>query len=196
MVIFRAFVFLILLGGMIGSVNAQSFDFNLSDDSAEAKLMLPLGFGDLGRSLWDISLLYKDSDSRDKDDNLVGGLGFEVVGEAGTDAPGLEFGIGMKGYYGEAEDSDIGAFTLGGMLRYAPPSFSRFFGIARLNYAPKIVSFRDAERFWAVEVRIGYESLPTAEIYVGYRDVEAKIENKNADVEVDKSAYVGVALHF
>jgi len=192
---FRVFIFFILLSGMIGSVNAQSFDFNLSDESAEAKLMLPLGFGSLGQSQWDISLLYKDSDSG-KDDNLVGGLGFEVVGEAGSDAPGLEFGVGMKGYYGEADEDDIGAFTLGGMLRYSPPSLSRFFGIARLNYAPKIVSFRDAERFWAVEARMGYEILPTAEIYIGYRDVEAKIEDKNSDVEVAKGAYIGVTFHF
>ncbi len=184
------FVFLFVVN--CGAVMAQSIDFNLSDESAEAAFIGPINGTGFGRSSYDISLLYSDKDA---DDNWMTGLGFTVAGEAGADAPGLEFGVGIKAYLLEVAKNDVVAIPLGGHIRYAPPRFSRFFAMVSLFYAPKIVTFNDGDDFLRTGVQLGYEILPQTDLYVGYRNVEVELKD-GPDVTVDEAWHVGLKLTF
>ena len=67
---------------------------------------------------------------------------------------------------------DNSAIALGaGIFTYIPnislPVFIRIEG----EYAPKILSFNDAERFSRVDTQIGYTPIVNAEIFAGYRNI-------------------------
>jgi hypothetical protein len=182
-----------LLMGCATTVSAQSLDFSLSNDSALLDYSSPLQLGGFGRSSWDVSFLYKDNDIGD--DNVMGGLGLMVAGDAGTDAPGLEFGAGFKMFVADVAIYDVSALTLHGLVRYAHPAYSRFFMAVELDYSPDIVTFQDGERFLGTAARFGYEILPEADIYVGYRSYEVDIEN-GPDVDIEQGGHVGLRLTF
>lgn len=172
--------------------SAQSLDVNLNDDTVEVKVGMPLNWGGFGRSSWDVGMLYHDTD---RDSNWLFTLGAQVQGAAGADAPGLEFGAGMKLFVADVNQYDVSAATLGVGLRYAPPAASRFYAALSGYYAPDIVTFSDGEDFFAGELRFGYEILPEAEIYLGYRNIEAGIKNKQ-DATVAEGWLVGLKILF
>ena len=45
------------------------------------------------------------------------------------------------------------------------------------------------------DIRVEYELLPTANVYVGYRSIEADIKNRD-NVEIDNSAIIGLRFKF
>jgi predicted porin len=66
---------------------------------------------------------------------------------------------------------------------------------ASLFYAPSIVAFGDADQMYEFEMRVEYELLPTANVYLGYRSIKADIKNRK-DITVDESAVVGLRFKF
>lgn len=171
---------------------AQSLDVNLNDDTGQATVSMPLSLGGFGRSSWDAGFLYHEANNSD---NWAVSLGAVVQGAAGGDAPGLEFGAGMRIYVVDTGQKDVTAVPLGLQVRYAPPAFSRFFGELDGYYAPDIVTFNDGKDFFAGQVRLGYEILPEAEIYVGYRNIEAGIK-KQQDATVAEGGFLGLKIIF
>ncbi|NOY63663.1 MAG: hypothetical protein GXP10_11050, partial [Gammaproteobacteria bacterium] len=135
------------------------------------------------------------------DDDVVGFAGAQILDEVGSGSPGLKLGIGTRAYFASIEDSDIGAVTLGALLRYSPPSIDRLAFTANIFHAPKIVAFLDAEKFTAFSAAIEYDLFPQATVYVGYRKVKAyvkeNVKNSKRDyVEIDASAHLGVRISF
>ncbi len=178
--------------GFPAVTSAQSLDINLNDDTVQGVLALPLPWGGFGRSSWDLGVLYHEAE---RDDNWLFTLGAQVQGAAGADAPGLEFGAGLKLFVADVNQKDVAAATLGIGVRYAPPAFSRFYGSLSGYYAPDIVTFNDGEDFFAGDFRFGYEILPEAELYLGYRNIEAGIKN-GQDATVAEGWLVGMKILF
>lgn len=171
---------------------AQSLDMNLSNNTVEGVFAAPVSGTGLGRSSYDVSVLFSE---RDDDNNWMLGGGFTVTGEAGSDAPGLEFGVGVKAYTMEVAKYDVTAIPLGGHIRYAPPGMNRLFFKASLYWAPEIVTLYDGDQFLYITSRVGYEILPTADLYLGYRNIDVDIKNRD-DVRVAESWMLGVQLTF
>jgi len=170
---------------------SQSLDLGLSDDTALLRYTMPISYSSAGRTDADFGLLYTEAN------DVMMMAGIAMSGEAGSQAPGLYGGVGFR-VYGVSMDNgaDVGSITLGGMLRYVPPTLNRVGLVAQLNYGPDVTTSGDADRFWDFNARIEFEVLPAAAVYIGYRDVEARLESSGLEVELDKGAHVGLRMSF
>lgn len=183
---------MVLFLSALSSVSfARSFDINLSSDAAQFKYGSHVGGTNFGRSEMNIGFLFNE------DDAYLAEIGLLVIDEAGSKTPGLELGVGPKFWFGGSDDADvdISGIGLGGQLRYKNMRYPRIIYGFSLFYAPGIVSFMDADNILEYDLRVEYELLPTANVYVGIRSIEADIKNRN-DVEIDESAIIGLRFNF
>jgi hypothetical protein len=173
------------------SLYARSLDINLSNDSAQFKYASLVGATTFGRTEVGYGFLYNN------DHDLLGEISLLVIDEAGSKSPGLELGVGPKLYIAEPDDPSVSfvAIGLGGQMRYKNLQVPRVVYGASLFYAPSIVAFGDADQMYEFEMRIEYELLPTANVYLGYRSIQADIKNRK-DITVDESAVVGLRFKF
>ncbi len=178
--------------------NAREIDLSLSNDTALIRYATPISYSGSGKTDLDVGFMYTESDNV----MILGGI--EMMGEAGSHAPGLHFGVGIKGY-GVSLDSgdDVGSVTLGAKGWYVPPQINRLGLVAQLYFGPDITTFGDAEKFWDFSGRAEYEVLPEAAVYVGYRNVRARLERNvpgnpgnSRDVDLDKGWHIGVRMSF
>lgn len=179
-----------LLGGALASntSSAASFDINLSNDSAQVRYATVIGGSTLGRTETSASLLYTDSEK------YVADLGLLVIDVAGSKSPGLELGVGPKFYYADGDNGTAVAIGLGGQLRYKIPGLQRVnFGMDAY-YAPNIVAFADASSMYEFGLRAGYEILPTADAYIGYRRIHADFDAGNETL--DEAIIFGLKVSF
>lgn len=173
------------------SVLADEVDLSLSNDTALLRYISPISYSGYGRTDAAFGVMYTEAN-----DYLLS-AGIEMVGEAGSQAPGLNGGINIE-LYGASLDYgyDIGALAIGGKVWYVPPSMSRLGFVAQLNYAPNVTTFGDASRFSDFSTRVEYEVFPDAAVYVGYRKVTARIENTTINVNLDKGWHGGIRISF
>ncbi len=169
---------------------AREFDLSLSNDTAMILFATPINYSGSGHTDVNAGLMYTESN----DVMIMGGI--EMMGEAGSHAPGLHFGVGVKGY-GVALDSgaDVGSVAIGGKGWYVPPKLSRMGLVGQIYFGPDITTFGDADRFWEVSGRIEYEVIPEAAIYVGYREIETRLKT-GMDVALDKGWHIGLRMSF
>ncbi len=172
-----------------GAAVADAVDISLGSDTGQVKYILPLSYSGYGRTDVEFGFLYTESD------DVMLTTGLHVRGEAGSHAPGLSFGVGIKAFVVSVGDKDLAALTLGGEARFVLPSLSRLSSVAFFNYAPSIVSFGDAEKFSEFGLQVEYEVFPETAVYGGYRKITADIEN-GSDADLDKNGHVGIRLTF
>lgn len=125
-------------------------------------------------------------------------LGLNVVGQS-NDVAGLSASIGGRFYSASAKPegsgkNELAALALGTDIRYKFPD--KPIGLAAYGYyAPKIVSFLDADRLSEVGLRAEYQILSQAYVYVGYREIRATLEN-GPDLTVDNGGHIGLRIQF
>lgn len=169
---------------------ARELDLSLSNDTAMLRYATPISYSGYGQTSADVGFMYTESD----DFMIVGGIG--MMGEAGSHAPGLHFGVGARGYGVSLDNgADLGAVALGGTGWFVPPEFNRMGLVAQFYFAPDVTTFGDADRLWDFSSRAEYEVLPEAALYVGYRNVRARLKNR-PDVDLDKGWHIGLRMSF
>jgi len=174
--------------GFSANTSAASFDLNLNNKSAQVRFASVIGGTTMGRTETSVGFLYNDEEKYVLDISLL------VVDVAGSKSPGLEIGVGPKFYFADGDKGEAIAIGLGGRLRYKIPAIQRLnFGLEGY-YAPDIVAFANADNMYEVEFRTGYEILPTADIYAGYRRIRAKFDL--GDETLDESIMFGFKLSF
>jgi hypothetical protein len=171
------------------TVLADTVDVNLRDNSAQFQYFASMGRDTLGKAEMHAGVLYVDKK------NLLGDLGILVRDEVGKKAPGISVGVGIKGLTAKANDHNVAALAIGGMVRYAPLPDHRFGIIGQLYFSPNIVTFGDADRYTETGVRFEYEIIPQAAAYLGYRNVKFGLQ-AYPDVRLDEGGYVGVRIMF
>ena len=170
------------------SSTAATFDINLSNESAQIRYATVIGGSTLGRTESSVALLYTDSEKYVVDFSLL------VIDVAGSKSPGLEVGVGPKFFYANGDNGNAVAIGLGGQLRYKIPGLQRVnFGIDGY-YAPNIVSFADASNMYEIGLRLGYEILPTADVYTGYRRIHANYDL--GEETLDEAVVFGLRVSF
>jgi hypothetical protein len=189
-----------LCAGLLGfsqGASARAIDINLNDDTAQFRYIAFDGrAGGFGKREMDIGLLYTT------DDDYVGMFGAQVIAEAGSASPGLEAGIGFKVFGARTERGNIKAnifsLAIGGQLRFSLPPHRRILLGAEGYYSPKVVTFADADNFSYVSASIGYELLPRASVYIGYRDIRAKLDRGNfrGTRKIENGGHIGVKFEF
>jgi hypothetical protein len=178
---------LMLVGAQAG---ARELDLSLSNDTALLRYATPISYSGYGHTDADFGFMYTESN----DVMVLGGI--EMMGEAGSYAPGMHMGVGIKGYGVTLDGGDnVGSITLGVKGWYIPPEMSRMGVVAKFNFGPNVTTFGDAEKFWDFSTHVEYEVLPEAAVYVGYRNVRARL-TKGRNAYLDKGWHLGLRMSF
>ena len=179
----RSIVFALLAAASF-SAAAGSVDLNLSNHSIEAKFYANAGAAD-----WTFGALY-NRDTRDRALNV----GLLATGDSAIGNSRFEGGLGGKLYSVTVGSSDVLALALGGQVRWFPGNGSFALG-AYAFYAPHVVTLLDGQRFFDIGVRAEVEVIRNSFLYVGYRQVQAELDNQ-VKLNVDKGAFVGMQIKF
>lgn len=133
----------------------------------------------------------KGENDLNKDASLTS-ANFRVIGETGNEK--LSVGMGMKVTMVDNDiDDDFIVIPLGVHAKYKVSSKLSVDG--SIYYAPSVLSFSDAKRFFSSEVNVNYQVVNNGFAYLGARRIDTKYENKN-DIEFDKSLYAGFKFLF
>jgi hypothetical protein len=172
-----------LLAAASFSAAAGSVDFNLSNHTIEAKY-----YSNAGAADWTFGGLY----NRDTKDRAVN-VGLLATGDSAMGNSRIEGGLGGK-LYSVTVGKDVLALALGGQLRWFPGNGSFAVG-TYVFYAPRVVTVLDGKSFFDIGVRAEVEVIRNSFVYVGYRQVQAELDN-NTKLNVDKGAFVGMQIKF
>lgn len=171
---------------------AQGMDINLGNKSAAFRYNAFVGGSTFGRTELNFGFLYNS------DKNRYGDVGLLVVDQAGSKAPGLEVGIGPRVMvlWDNDRDAKGAVISLGGRLNYKPQKLKRMRAGIEGYYAPTITSFMDSKNAYYLEARLGYEVLPTATAYVGYRRIYASFNKDKGSGSIDNTGMLGIQITF
>jgi len=175
-----------------GLATAQGMDINLGNKSASFRYNAFVGGSTFGRTELNFGFLYNS------DKNRYGDVGLLVVDQAGSKAPGLEVGIGPKVMFLWDNDRDAkgAVIALGGRLNYKPQKLNRLRAGLEGYYAPNITSFIDSKSAYYLEARLGYEVLPTATAYIGYRRIYGSFNKDYGSGTLDNTGMLGIQFRF
>ena len=168
-----------------GPVMADSLDINLSNHTVEGTYATNWRAAE-----FNTGILYNN----DRDD-WVASAGLLTSGQKMNNQTRIEGGLGGKIFGASVSNNDVLALGLGGQFRVFPNNGPVGFG-AYAYYAPDIVSFMDAKKFWEAGARVELEIVKkSANLYVGYRKVRANLDNGSHQT-VDSGGNVGVKISF
>lgn len=175
-------------------VLADSIDLNINDDSMRAVYEADMGSANKGLAL-DAGYYYNDSESASRSDADMMHVGLHVTGDNWSQSGVFNIKVGGRMIYTSlASNVDVMALGLGGEVRFSPV---RRVGIgASAYYAPRIATFLDGERYSEYGVKLDYQLLTQAFVYVGYRQINVEVENIGDKIELDDSAHLGLKLLF
>ncbi len=171
------------------SALADSLDLNLSGDAVQFTYGRSSRAADLtAGALWK----YKQNDSSS---GWAAHLGFLASGEQASRESKWQAAVGGRLYFARVGSTDALALALGGRFRWSPGDAPVGFG-AYGFFAPDIVAGLDVRRFWEAGAQVELEVVRnTANVYVGYRKMEMRLENE-VDMTLDKGGHVGLRIVF
>jgi len=183
---------LLLLSTASTIAAADNIDLNLRDEAIRATYSMELKSGGFSGLSGELGVLYSE-DKKKLNDTLYH-AGLHVSGENWSQSGTFDISIGTRFYYTSPANLDLSAMAIGGAVRFSP---AHRFGIGgHFYYAPDITSFQDAKTFSEAGIRIDYQLLPQAFVYVGYRTIEVDIVDGPKNVELDDDAHVGIKMLF
>lgn len=133
----------------------------------------------------------------DEDKGDLGEFGFHVV-ETRPRSRNVFVGIGLKAHIAHLHEveENVGAIGVGGFFRYGLPVNPdiNFAGYAYV--APSVLSFNDTKNLVNTDIRVQYNVIPSARLFVGYRYVGVKLEDYNKRYRIGDGLHLGVSLDF
>ena len=173
---------------------ADAIDINLRDTSAQFQYKTSMGRDALGKTEFHAGVLYVNKH------NMMGDFGLLVKDELGGNAPGFSVGVGIKGLVAQVTGKNltqntVSALALGGMVRYSPPAISRLGFVGQVYFSPNIVTFGDADRYVESGVRMEYEVIPQAVVFLGYQRIGFGLKTQPYTI-LDEGANLGVRMSF
>lgn len=194
---------LAVAGVMVGvaavPAQAEIVDVSVSQDGGRISL-----YGPLSRLISDVKGQYEIGgvlNPRTEEDLLLIHTGAMLTGDAGMKDVNLAAGVGLRGIYIGRDHDSGGSLAIGGQAELRFPSFDRL-GFSIYGYgAPEVTSFGENEGYYEIGTGLDYQILKDASVYVGYRQIKAKIEDDDNDgnrnnVTADDAAHIGVRLNF
>ncbi len=145
------------------------------------------------------ALLFAEEEDNERDVKLAS-FGLAVIGDAGVQAWDLKAGLGARIYAGQidADPDDVTGFGvgLGGEFSLRFPQMNRLGLSSRFYYAPDILAFNDVAEIIDFALRVEYEVLRNANLYLGYRVVRAESDDTGDSVDIDRGVNVGLRINF
>ncbi len=168
---------------------ADSVDLNLHDDALRFTYANELS-SRLQGTMFDVGILHHEIN----DDMFH--LGFYVSGANWSEQGSFDVKVGGRAVMVDTDSNsniDLSAIGLGGSVRFSPAPRLGIGG--EFYYAPDIIAFEDAESYFEGSVKLDYQLLPQAFVYVGYRRVEFDVKGFGT-AELDDDVHVGMTLTF
>ena len=169
---------------------ASLVDLGLSNESVRVRYGTDLNVSPQGRKEVGVGALYNTND------NVMLDAWFHITDEAGSKAPGLDASVGFKTYLGKTKHLEYLALGIGGELIYRPVQNNRILLSAGAHFAPNIVTFLDADNMWEINLRVGYEVLPSAIAYLSYQNVRVNFGIFENEQVVQRGGQIGLELRF
>ncbi|MFT6915507.1 MAG: hypothetical protein ACJAWL_001816 [Motiliproteus sp.] len=162
------------------TAGASTFNIGINNDTLDLGLKSTLS----ATSQFTANYLYVEDQGKALD------LGWLTVNNTG----GNRIAIGGKILKLWSEQRDNGhLLALGGDIRMpiTPGLSAAIAGYA----APAVLSSSGIKRYYSIDAKLLYQLMPTADLYLGYRDVAFKFDNQ-PDQTLDQSFYLGAEVTF
>lgn len=174
---------------------ADSLDLSLNDDAARMTYEADMSRSGMKGLLIDAGYYYNDTQKINRSDADMIHLGLQVTGDNWSQAGVFNIKVGGRLIYTNLDPLyDIMALGLGGEFRFSPV---HRLGIGASGYyAPRILAFMDGERYSELGVKLDYQLLQQAYIYVGYRKILVRVDGAPSSTELDDSGHLGLKLTF
>jgi hypothetical protein len=183
---------LMLLGAVSTTAVADNIDVNLREDAIRASYSMDLtsrGYNGLSA---DFGLLYNED--KEQLDDILAHAGLMVSGENWSKSGTFDISLGGRLVHTSPANVDLAALAFGGQVRFSPIHRVGLGGA--VFYAPGITSFMDAESYTETNLRLDYQVLPQAFVYLGYRNIEVDIDGGADDAELDEGMHLGFKMLF
>ena len=179
----KIFVFIILSALIFPLiVQAKSIDMNFGDDS----FRFTYAFGIDKNLVTDLGIMQVEGEGRNRDDELAFHAGLNVT------SGNVRFG--GRAFLVSPGDFDTLSVGFGGQGRIP---LSRHVGIGgHFYYAPEVTSFMDSKGYHEYRVNVDFKVTRSAYVYLGYRNVKVRIENRNNKVELNDDVIFGFKIYF
>jgi len=181
-----------LLGMSIvcAQVFADEVDFSLNSDALRIQYVHELEASGLNL---DAGWLY----NQDNGSVFHGGLNLVGLASSGRNKNKLEAGLGGRFVYTDGDNSKQNGFgiPIGGLLRFTPQAMDRLSISGSLYFAPSLLAFGDMDKYQEYTIRVGYNVLRQADLYVGARYVRGDYKNAS-DLRYDTGMHIGMTLRF
>jgi hypothetical protein len=170
------------------NVLAGELDLSFNSDAFRFIYIHDLSSNDLS---WDAGLL----NNSDKGFVLNGSL--YLTGLATDGENPLKAGLGGRTGWVDGENSGQTGlpFALGGYVQYTLPQLNRISIRADAYYAPDILTLKDLEKYRDYTIRVAYNLMHEADIYLGARYVKGNFDN-DTTVLFDNGMHVGANIRF
>jgi hypothetical protein len=134
----------------------------------------------------------------DDEDDIDSYVDFNFMIKQSIQNSGFKVGLGVKSVF---ITSDYVALPLGAEVSYQLPFSSAIPIVLSVSggYAPKSLSFADAQEYLEYRMMVHFEVMSRASIYAGYRNIDLEGEDDNGnsyDYTYNKSGYFGVKFSF
>ncbi|HEO97796.1 MAG TPA: hypothetical protein ENO02_00690 [Epsilonproteobacteria bacterium] len=176
-----------LLSTLLSAQNAVSLNINDEDVEVQTSLDLNNFMSYTSGTLYTFDANYLHSDG----DNLLG-IGFSGENQLqGTN--GLRVSLGLKAVFAD----EFAAIPLLARASYTLPLADTVPPITvemNVAYAPKILSFNEAERYTEFRTQLGMELVPNIHLFTGYRYIDT--DYKAFDHTFNESFYLGLKFGF
>jgi len=192
----------LLLTLVLGTSLFAAHDASVNLNSDDIELNGNIDIGELNQSdypnMYFLTLGFLDVDNRESTDPLLS-AGFKLRQDV-TGVQGLRFGIGAKGTYTEVGQHKHAAIPLGVELAYTLPIDSTIPIIVSgsFDYAPSILSFKDADKYMEKRLELGVQIVEQAVIFAGFREIDTDFDVRGAggDYEYNDEFYIGFRIKF
>ena len=176
--IILAFILLI----MPYSTFAKSIDLNVGDDSF--RFIYASGIDK--NLVTDFGLLFLEAEGRQGDDELAFHAGLNFV------AGNVRFG--GRAFLVSPGDYDTLSVGFGGQVRIPVASSVGIGG--HFYYAPESTSFMDSAGYHEYRINLDVELTRSVYLYLGYRNVKVRIEDRRNKVELNDDVIFGFKTFF
>ena len=179
----------VFLASMTAAISgwADTIDFSLSDASVRVELAGTLPQKQLGYSL---------SGLHHADNGDLLSIGVHVNDRLKASTGGVSTSVGGKIVGFDTKSGPNGsAIAIGGYVRQNFDQANLVSVRGDVFYAPRVVSFGDADHYLELGLRLEYQLVEQAAVYLGVRKIDAAFK-ESSDKTLDKSAQLGLILFF
>lgn len=120
-----------------------------------------------------------------------------VSGFASDGLNPLQAGVGARTGYVDGDDSGQSGLpvAIGGFVTYTLPALNRVSVRADAWYAPDILTIGDLEKYEDYSIRLQYNLLKSADVYVGARYLRTEFSN-GSTATIDNGMHIGLNFRF